>query len=135
MSQRPPCRAGTAWLSVTRPMTVPSLMRGKIRNPKNLFEPAQLFRAADFGFPLDFGFRISDLSYGHPRFFFVDDPGDHPARGAAIVTDHFARGQAVRGNHDPLMHSRAVRIDCDLRSAFGLSDMVDRLANNQTPPF
>src|SRR5216110_646873 len=73
------------------------------------------------------------VSYRHPRFLFVDDPDDHPADRAFRVVDGLARGRAIGGNDDPLMHRRAMSIDRDLRHSFRFTRVIDRLANNQPP--
>src|SRR5439155_8894358 len=81
-----------------------------------------------------FEFRSSGFSFGRSRFVLVHDTSDHPTRGTFVIADDFASGQAIRGNHHPLMHAGAVRVNRDLRRAFGLTRSTDRLANDQPPP-
>src|SRR5437867_2613885 len=98
------------------------------------FQPCQESRAcprpSSFGIPSELGIRISALSY---RVFLVHHTDDHPADRAFFVAHRGARGRAVRGNDDALMHSGALGIDSHLGRAFGVARRVDRLANEEPP--
>src|SRR5690349_20053741 len=109
MSHRAPMSAGTVLLSVTRPMTVPSLMT------------------------LDLGLWTLD-SYRHPRFFFVHNSCDHPSHRTLFVADLLSRCESVRRNDHAMMHPCAMRIKRHLRRAFRIASVIDRLPNNKPPP-
>src|SRR6185312_5363071 len=134
---RPPSSAGTATLSVTRPMTVPILTQYEIRISKPEIRKKSETRKWTPKFEpfSDFGFRISDFSsYRYSRFFLIHNPRNHPTRRAFVFTHNFARRRTVRRNNYALMHTRAVRINRHLRHALRLAGVIDRLANNEPPP-
>src|SRR5436190_19350994 len=127
MSQRPPARDGTIWLKVTRPMTVPSLMRKKFQVPSSKFQTPECQSARWPRLRLEPGTWSLELSY------LIHNRCDHPTRRAPFVADALARREAIGRNDDALMHAGAMRIDRDLGRAFGLPRVIDRLTNNQPP--
>src|SRR5438445_7932830 len=105
MSQRAPINVATVWLRVTRPMTVPSLMRKKIQHPTSKIQRSSNNQASnkrvakhscpgawilELGASLELGAWCLALSLS-----FVHYPHDHPSHRTLIITDCLASSNAI----------------------------------------
>jgi hypothetical protein len=64
---------------------------------------------------------------------FIHNADDQPAHRTAVVANRPPGRQTVRRKDDLLVHSRAVRIYCDLWRAFGIATGSNGLANHKPP--
>src|SRR5439155_15111048 len=89
--------------------------------------------AARHGRPSPFGIRYSAFSYEHSGFPFIHHAEDEPSRRTFRVANGLARGGTVTRDDDALVQAGAMRVDGDLRWAFGFARSADRLADDQPP--
>src|SRR5262245_15846185 len=132
MSQRAPSKAVTVLLKVTRPMTLPSLMKKKRQIPGSKLQRSSTVQAQpsrslrlpprlwelELGASLEFGIWSLDVSC---HFRLIHHTNDHPAHRAFRILNRITRRRAIGRNHHSLVHACTVGIDGDLRCAFGLA--------------
>jgi hypothetical protein len=76
-----------------------------------------------------------EFSYWHPGLLLIHDAGNHPPYGTFFIAYSFPGSGAIGRNNDALVHPCTMGVDSNLRDAFRIAGIVDRLANDEPPAF